>query len=123
MIIIKRTIKHNSNQAIKVNCTNNGTSQVVQLIQNLPANEGDAKDDGSILGSGRSLEQKMAAQASILAWKIPWTEEPGVLPSTQALRRVGHDLAPEQQQQHTHTHTHTLTHTHTHTHITAAPSA
>ena len=54
---------------------------MVQLIQNLPANEGDAKDDGSIPGSGRSLEQKMAAQASILAWKIPWTEEPGGLQS------------------------------------------
>ena len=75
----------------------NGTSQVVQLIQNLPANEGDAKDDGSIPGSGRSLEQKMAAQASILAWKIPWTEEPGGLQSMGA-QRVRHKWAHTQQQ-------------------------
>ena len=52
---------------------------MVQLIKNLPASEGDAKDDGSIPGSGRPLGQKMATHASILAWKIPWTEEPGGL--------------------------------------------
>ena len=31
----------------------------------------------SILGSGRSLENKMATHSSILAWRIPWAEEPG----------------------------------------------
>ena len=39
----------------------------------------------------------MAAHSSILAWKIPWTEEPGGLQSMQ-LQRVGHDLATKQQQ-------------------------
>ena len=34
------------------------------------------------------LEKEMATHASILAWKIPWTEEPG---------RVGHNLATQQQ--------------------------
>ena len=40
----------------------------------------------------------MATHSSILAWEIPWTEEPGVLQSM-GLQRVGHDLATEQQQQ------------------------
>ena len=34
-------------------------------------------DQGSIPGSGRSSGKEMAAHSSILAWKIPWTEEPG----------------------------------------------
>ena len=42
----------------------------------------------------------MATHSGILAWKIPWTEEPGRLQSM-ALQRVRHDWA------HTHTHTHT----------------
>ena len=36
-----------------------------------------AGDLGSIPGSGRSLEKGMASHSSILAWKVPWTEEPG----------------------------------------------
>ena len=38
-----------------------------------------AGDTGSIPGSGRSLEKEMATHSSILAWKTPWTEEPGGL--------------------------------------------
>ena len=38
-----------------------------------------AGDVGLIPGSGRSLEEAMATQSSILAWRIPWTEEPGGL--------------------------------------------
>ena len=38
------------------------------------------------------LEKEMATYSSILAWKIPWTEEPGKLQSM-GLQRVGHDLA------------------------------
>ena len=41
-------------------------------------NEG---DQGSIPGWGRSLEKEMATHFSTLAWKIPWTEEPGRLQS------------------------------------------
>ena len=37
---------------------------------------------GSILGLGRSLGEEMATQSSILAWRIPWTEEPGGLQFT-----------------------------------------
>ena len=36
-----------------------------------------AGDPGSIPGSGRSLEKEMATYSSVLAWRIPWTEEPG----------------------------------------------
>ena len=38
------------------------------------------------------LEKEMATHSSILAWRIPWTEEPGGLQSTGS-RRVGHDWA------------------------------
>ena len=40
-----------------------------------------ARDLGSIPGSGRLLEEGMATHSSILAWRIPWTEEPGRLQS------------------------------------------
>ena len=40
---------------------------------------GDMRGEGSIPGSGRSLEESMATHSSILAWRIPWTEEPGGL--------------------------------------------
>ena len=40
------------------------------------------------------LEEEMATHSSILAWKIPWTEEPGRLQSMGS-QRVGHDLVPE----------------------------
>ena len=39
-------------------------------------------DLGSIPGSGRSPEKEMATHSSILAWRIPWTEELGGLQST-----------------------------------------
>ena len=41
----------------------------------------------------------MATHSSILAWRIPWTEEPGGLQSI-GLQRVGHDLVTKQQQVH-----------------------
>ena len=40
----------------------------------------------------------MATYSSILAWRIPWTEEPGEL-QFMGLQRVGHDLVTEQRQQ------------------------
>ena len=40
------------------------------------------------------LEEEMATHSSILAWEIPWTEEPGGLQSM-GLQRVGHNLAIE----------------------------
>ena len=45
---------------------------------------------GLIPGSGRSLEKETATDSSVLAWRIPWTEEPGGLQSVGS-QRVGHD--------------------------------
>ena len=60
-----------------------------------------------------SLEEEMATQSSILAWKIPWTEESGGLWSME-LQRVRHDWATN------HTHTQTQTHTQTHASVCAS---
>ena len=56
------------------------------------------------LGWKDPLEKEMATHSSLLAWKIPWTEEPGRLQAIGS-QRTGHDLA------HTHTHTHTCVYT------------
>ena len=50
----------------------------------------DAGDVGSIPGQEDPLEEGMATHASILAWRIPRTEEPGGL-QTIGSHRVGHD--------------------------------
>ena len=42
------------------------------------------------LGQEDPMEKEMATHSSILAWKIPWTEEPGRLQSMGS-QRVGHD--------------------------------
>ena len=64
-------------------------SQVVPVVKNPPANAGDVKDMGLILGLERSrdassslvwedpLQEGMVTPSSILAWRIPWIEEPG----------------------------------------------
>ena len=48
-------------------------------LKNLPANAGDARDTGSIPGQEDPLEEEMATHSSILACRVPWTEEPGEL--------------------------------------------
>ena len=55
------------------------------MVKNLLANAG---DEGLVQED--LLEVEMANSSSILAWKIPWTEEPGGLQCT-VLQRVGHD--------------------------------
>ena len=52
-------------------------SQVVLVVKNLPANAGDIRDTGSISGQEDPLEEGMAPHSTVLAWRIPWTEEPG----------------------------------------------
>ena len=42
------------------------------------------------LGQENPLEKEMATHSSILAWRIPWTEQPGGLQSMGS-QRVGHD--------------------------------
>ena len=59
------------------------------VVKTLPTSEGDIRDASLIPGSEDSLEKAMAAYSSILAWRIPWTEEPGRLWPI-GLRRVRH---------------------------------
>ena len=56
-----------------------GTSQLPLVVKSLSANAEDTRDAGSIPGSGISLEKEMATHSSILAWRIPWAEEPGTV--------------------------------------------
>ena len=60
------------------------------MVKNLPANAGDVRDANSIPGLEDSLEDNMATHSSILAWKIPRTEEPGG-PQFKGSQRVEHD--------------------------------
>ena len=58
------------------------------MVKNPPANVGDVRF--SSLDQEDPLEEGMAAHSSILAWRIPWTEEPGGLHSVGS-QRVRHD--------------------------------
>ena len=60
------------------------------MVKNMPASAGDIRDAGTIPWLGRSPEEGMATHSSILAWRIPWREEPGGLQSI-GFQRVGHD--------------------------------
>ena len=51
------------------------------MVKNLPVNARDVRDTGQSLGPEDPLEEGMATHSSILAWRIPWTEDPGSLPS------------------------------------------
>ena len=62
-------------------------SLVAQLVKNLPVMW---ETWVQSLGWEDPLENEMAAHSSILAWRIPWTEEPGGLQSMGS-QRVGHD--------------------------------
>ena len=46
------------------------------MVKNLPANEGDTRDLGSVPGLGRSSGGGQGSPLHVLAWRIPWTEEP-----------------------------------------------
>ena len=63
-----------------------GASQMVQLVKNPPAKAGDSRDEVSAPGSGRSPGVGNATQPSILACRIPQTEEPGGLQSMGSYR-------------------------------------
>ena len=62
-------------------------SLVTQMVKNLPAMQ---EIRVQSLGQEDPLEKGMATQSSILAWRIPWTEEPGGLQSMGS-QRVGHN--------------------------------
>ena len=60
---------------------------MAQTVSNLPAMQ---ETQVQSLGWENPLEKEMATHSSILAWKIPWTEEPGGLSST-GLQRIRHN--------------------------------
>ena len=60
---------------------------LAQRIKHLPAMQ---ETQVQSLGWEDPLEKEMTTHSSILAWRIPWTEEPGRLQSTGS-QRVGHD--------------------------------
>ena len=62
-------------------------SLVAQRLKHLPAMR---ETWVQSLGQEDPLEKEMATHSNILAWRIPWTEEPGGLQSTGS-QRVGHD--------------------------------
>ena len=64
------------------------------VVKNPSINAGNIKDSGSIPGSGRAPGGGNGQYSSILAWRIPWTEEPGGLQSmgSQRVTRLS-DLA------------------------------
>ena len=68
-------------------CYNVWASLVAQRLKRLPAMQ---ETWVRSLGWEDPLEKEMATHSSILAWRIPWTEEPGGLQSTGS-QRVGHD--------------------------------
>ena len=64
-----------------------GASLVVQIVKNLPAVQ---ETQAQFLGWEDPLEKGMATHSCVLAWRIPWTEEPGGL-QPMGSQRVGHD--------------------------------
>ena len=60
-----------------------GASLVVLLVMNPPAMQETACNAGDLCWED-SLEKEMAVHSSILAWEIPWTEEPGGLQSMES---------------------------------------
>ena len=63
------------------------TSLVAQMVKCLPTMR---ETRVQSLGREDPLEKEMATHSSILAWKIPWTEEPG-RPQSMGSQRVKHD--------------------------------
>ena len=85
------------------------TSLVVQTVKNPPAIQ---ETRVRSLNQEDPLEKGMATHSSILAWRIPWTEEPGGL-QFMGFQRVGHDWMTN-----THTNAHTCVHTTSKHHVT-----
>ena len=67
------------------------------VVKNLPAMQESQETQVWSLGWKDPLEEGKAPHSSILAWRIPWTEEPGRLYSPWGHKRVGYDLVTKQQ--------------------------
>ena len=70
---------------------------MAQKVKDPPAVQGTQETWVQSLVQENLLKKEMTTHSSILAWKIPWTEEPGGLQSM-GWQRVGKDLATKQQQ-------------------------
>ena len=62
--------------------------KVVLVVKNPPANAGDIRVWVWSLGQEDPLEEDMATHSSIIAWRIPWTEEPGGLQSVELQSQI-----------------------------------
>ena len=72
------------------------------VVKNLPDNEGDVRcrfnpwvrkmPEGGMEGVATSMKEGMATHSDILAWRIPWTEEPGGI-QLMGLQRVRYNLS------------------------------
>ena len=60
------------------------------VVKNPPANSGNLRDMDSVPGLEDPLEEDMATYSSILAWRIPRTEEPGGLQSMRPSSRTAY---------------------------------
>ena len=60
------------------------------MVKNLPVVQGSQEMQVRSLGPEDALEEGMATHSTILAWRIPWTEEPGGL-QFMGSQRVGYD--------------------------------
>ena len=80
----------------------NQVSLETQMVKDLPVVQ---ETRVWSLGLENPLENGMATPSSILAWRIPWTEEPG------GLQSMGSQKVGRNWETNTHTHTHTYAHT------------
>ena len=78
-----------------------GASLEAQMVKNLPIMQ---ETQVQALDQEKTLKKGMATHSSILAWRIPWTEEPGKLQSIRS-QRVEHDWVTF----HFHFHSHIIT--------------
>ena len=85
--LIENLAVHIKNFFIRKLLSKNSTSQVAQLVKNLPARQ---ETQVRSLGQEHPLEKEMATHSSIVIWRIPWTEESGRLQSLVS-QRVRHD--------------------------------
>ena len=79
----------NMTGSLDLGTCNKWASLVPHMVRNLPAMQ---ETQVGSLGQKDPLEKEMETHSSVLAWKIPWTEESGGLQSMWS-QRVGHDSA------------------------------
>ena len=89
LLVIAWTPRHILALSLLCSCNSLG-SQGGAVVKNLPASGRRRKWCVWSLGWEDPLEEGMATHSSILAWRIPWTEEPGRLHTVHGLQRVRH---------------------------------